>query len=103
MLREWWGETTAEVQGHEAIRLKISDQVQQLMEDRLILVEDLQRVIDAAETTGYKLLNRNTGHFIAHCKPACVTYWVEYSPSGDEFVVHNAYSHRMEIAEDVKP
>ena len=69
----------------------------------MILVEDLQQVIGAAEKTGRKLLNRNTGRFIAHCKPASVTYWVEYSPSGDEFFVHNAYSHRMEIAEDVKP
>jgi NADPH-dependent glutamate synthase beta subunit-like oxidoreductase len=103
MLREWWGETTAEAQGYEAIRLKISDAVQQLMEERLILVEDLQQVIDAAERSGYKLLNRDTDRFIAHYKPASVTYWVEYSPSGDEFVVHNAYSHRMEIAEDAKP
>jgi len=103
MLREWWGETTAEAQGYETIRLKISDAVQQLLEERLILVEDLQQVIDAAERTGYKLLNRDNDHFIAHYKPASVTYWVEYSPSGDEFVVHNAYSHRMEIAEDVKP
>ncbi len=103
MLREWWGETTVEAQGYETIRLRISDAVQQLMEERLILVEDLQHVIDAAERTGYKLLNRDTNRFIAHCKPASVTYWVEYSLSGDEFVVHNAYSHRMEIAEDVKP
>ena len=103
MLREWWGETTAEAQGYESIRLKISDEMQKRMEERLILVEDLQQVIDAAERTGYKLLNRNTDRFIAHYKPASVTYWVEYSPSGDEFVIHNAYSHRMEIAEDVKP
>ena len=73
------------------------------MEERLILVEDLQQVIDYSERTGYRLLNRNTGHFMAHYKPASVTYWVEYSPSGDEFIIYNAYSHRMEIAEDIKP
>jgi len=103
MLREQWGETTAEAQGYETIRLKIPDAVQQLMEERLILVEDLQQVIEAAERTGYKLLKRDEDHFIAHHKPSSVTYWVEYSPSGDGFVIHNAYSHRMEIAEDVKP
>ncbi len=103
MLREQWGETTAEAQGCETIRLKIPDAVQQLMEERLILVEDLQRVIEAAERTGYKLLKREDNRFIAHYKPSSVTYWVEYSPSGDGFVIHNAYSHRMEIAEDVKP
>ena len=73
------------------------------MEERLILIEDLQQVIDTAERSGYKLLNRETGHFMAHCRPASVTYWVKYSPSGDEFVIHNAYSHRMKIVEDVKP
>ena len=103
MLRERWGETMAEAQGYETIRLKIPDAVQQLMEQRLILVEDLQRVIDAAEKTGYKLLKRDDDHFIAHYKPSSVTYWVEYSPSGDEFIIHNAYNHRMEIVEDVKP
>jgi hypothetical protein len=36
---------------------------------------------------------------MAHHKPAAVTYWVEYSRDGDEFVVHNAYSHRMEVQE----
>lgn len=60
-------------------------------------------MIDFAERSGYRLLNRETGRFTAHFKPASVTYWVEYSRSGDGFVVHNAYSHRMEIAEDVKP
>ena len=102
MLREWWGETMAEAQGYQTLRLKISDEVQQRMEERLILVEDLQQVIDYSERTGSRLLNRNTGHFLAYYKPASVTYWVEYSIAGDEFIVYNAYSHRMEIAEDMK-
>lgn len=102
MLKEAWGETTAAAQGHEMIRLNISDTVRQLMEERLILIEDLQQVIGTAEATGYKLLDPVTGHFIAHLKPASVTYWAEYSVGEDEFVVHNAYSHRMEITEDVK-
>jgi len=102
MLREWWGETTAEAQGYGTLRLKIPDEVQQRMEERLILAEDVQQVIDYSERTGYRFLNRNTGHLLAHYKPASVTYWVEYSPSGDEFIVYNAYSHRMEIVEDIK-
>jgi hypothetical protein len=102
MLREWWGETTAEAQGYGTLRLKIPDEVEQRMEERLILVEDVQQVIDYSERTGYRLLNLNTGHLLAHYKPASVTYWVEYSPSGDEFIVYNAYSHRMEIVEDMK-
>ncbi|MCE5336104.1 MAG: FAD-dependent oxidoreductase [Desulfobacteraceae bacterium] len=104
MLRELWGESTPQELRRETIRLRISDDVQQLMEDRLILIEDLQQVIDAAERSGYKLLDPVTGHFIAHDKPAGVTYWVEYSAFGNnDFLIHNAYSHRMEITEDLKP
>ncbi len=56
-------------------------------------------MIHFAETRNKKLLNRRTGRLMAHHKPAAVTYWVEYSREGDEFVVHNAYSHRMEVEE----
>ena len=32
-----------------------------------------------------------------------MTYWVEYARDGDEYEVFNAYSHRMQIVEDVTP
>ena len=99
MLKELWGETVAEREGYEAIKLRIPSNVQALMDKRLILEEDLRAVIHFAETSNTKLLNRQTNHFMAHHKPAVVTYWVEYSRDGDEFVVHNAYSHRMEVQE----
>ena len=99
MLKDLWGESVAEKEGYEAVKLRISSEVQELMDKRLILEEDLCAVIHFAETSNTKLLNRQTGHFMAHHKPAVVTYWVEYSRDGDEFVVHNAYSHRMEVQE----
>lgn len=85
------------------ILLIYSEQVQELLEQRLILQEDLQRVIEHAESTGQKMLNKKSGHFLAYYQPQNVTYWVEYSPSpeaesdGLAFVIHNAYSHRMVI------
>lgn len=72
------------------------------MDSRLILDEDIQKVIYFAEQTGNKLLSRASGHFIAHYRPTSVTYWVEYSVEEGGYVVFNAYSHRMEIVEDVK-
>jgi len=103
LLKEVWGEVMDGQQSYEAIKLKLAEAVQQRLEDRLILVEDIQQVIEYAEKTRRKLLQPKTGHFLAHYRPTKVTYWVEYSPQGEEFVVHNAYSHRMEIIEDVKP
>ena len=100
LLKELWGEGMAEKTGHELINLNISADLQEILEQRLILAEDIQQVIAYAEKTGRKLLNRQTGRFLAHHKPAGVTYWVEYSLGEGEFIIHQAYCHRMEIVED---
>lgn len=102
LLKELWGESMAEKKEYGELKLSISSEVQEIMDKRLILDDDLLAVIHFAETTGTKLLDRRTGHFLAHYKPAAVTYWVVYSRHNDKFVVHNAYSHRMEIVEEAK-
>lgn len=103
LLKEIWGEEMRVPENaYEAIRLLIASDVQARLEERLILVEDVQRVIEYAEQTGRKLFNPATGHLLAYYRPTAVTYWVEYAAEGDAFVIHNAYSHRMEIAEGVR-
>ena len=99
-LKEYGGEQVAEAAGLGNIKLVIGKELEEVMERRLILVEDVQRVIEYAERTGKKLVDPETGHFLAHFKPASVTYWVEYAPVEDNFQVFNAYSHRMQIAGD---
>ncbi|MEW5956794.1 MAG: pyridine nucleotide-disulfide oxidoreductase/dicluster-binding protein [Chloroflexota bacterium] len=102
LLKETWGEDMDGPSTFETIRLAIADDVRARLEQRLILDEDLRRVLEFAERTGHKLLNRQTGHWLAHHRPTAVTYWVEYTQQGDTFVIHNAYSHRMQVVEDVK-
>ena len=102
LLKQEWGEDMEGSSTFEAIHLVIPDDVRARMEERLILVEDIQNVIDFAEKTGNKLLNRETGHWLTHHRPTAVTYWVEYARQGDSFVVHSAYSHRMQVVEDPK-
>jgi NADPH-dependent glutamate synthase beta subunit-like oxidoreductase len=97
LLKGLWKERAAQVEDYEKIRLRISPKVRGLMEERRILTEDVQKVIDHAEKTGTRFFNPDTGHWRASFKPAHVTYWVEYSPEGKGFRVHNAYCHRMEI------
>jgi NADPH-dependent glutamate synthase beta subunit-like oxidoreductase len=98
LLKELWSETMPEQAAYESIRLTLPDDVQKQVEDRLILVEDMQKVIDHAERTGKRMFNKSTQHYLAYLKPASVTYWVEYTPqAGGSFLVHKAYSHRMEI------
>jgi len=104
LLKELWGEPTlGREENFEMIGLRISDELRELLEARQILDSDIQQVIDFAQSSGIRLFNRGTGRYLAHHKPAAVTYWVEYTPSEGEFIIHNAYSHRMEITEEVKP
>ena len=84
------------------MKLIISETVRDVMEDRHILDEDIQRVIHYAEETGNKMLLQETGHYLAYRKPSSVTYWVEYLPLEEGYIVFNTYSHRMEINEEVK-
>lgn len=99
-LKHTWGEEMESAKSYEKINLIITPEVQNLLEERLILIEDIQQVIEYAEHSGKKLLNKKNGRFLAYFKPAAVTYWVEYYPKGEAFEVHMAYSHRMEIQEE---
>lgn len=88
---------------YEEIRLLIADDVQRLMDDRQILREDVQKTIHHAETTGEKFINTANGRFLASLRPDRVTYWVEYSQVVEEYHIHSAYSHRMEMKRKGKP
>jgi glutamate synthase (NADPH/NADH) small chain len=100
LLATVWGEHMDDASGWQLLRLRISDEVASALEDRLILHEDLQRVIEHAERTGERLLDRRTGRRLARHRPREVTYWVEYDVQpGPEYVVHRAYSHRLQVIE----
>ncbi|MDD5205588.1 MAG: heterodisulfide reductase-related iron-sulfur binding cluster [Desulfobacterales bacterium] len=100
LLLDIWKERPEEMQDYEKIILRIPPEVAERLENRRILVEDLQQVIAYAERAGRKLHDPQTGHWLAHHTPARVTYWVEYSFSEEAYTIHNAYSHRMKIVEE---
>jgi NADPH-dependent glutamate synthase beta subunit-like oxidoreductase len=95
LLRDVWGEQGSNMEPF--FTLHISEEVRALLEERMILDEDVRRTIEHAEQTGDKIENPATGRSVASFRPVSVTYWVEYSPQGGGFAVHNAYSHRMEV------
>ncbi|HWR09023.1 pyridine nucleotide-disulfide oxidoreductase/dicluster-binding protein [Sporomusa sp.] len=95
LLREIWGERAMEAQAK--FKVIIPDSVLHIMEERMILADDVARVIEHAETSGNKLKDPESGYYIAYFQPANVTYWVTYQPQDDGFVVHNAYCHRLII------
>ena len=67
------------------------------MEDRRILQEDVQKTIHHAETTGEKFINPYAAGLWHLSRPDRVTYWVEYVKVGENYHIHTAYSHRMEM------
>jgi glutamate synthase (NADPH/NADH) small chain len=91
------GKDEMKVENYEKIQLVIKEEMRTRLEDRLILVEDIQKVIEHAEASGECFINQETGHSLAYFKPNLITYWVEYSKAGDAYEVHDAYSHRMDF------
>ncbi len=78
----------------------LSEDMKDLMEKRWILLQDVLHVIENAEITGDKFLNPNNNHNLAKNTLDNVTYWVEYEKNEESYIVHNTYSHRMEVVEE---
>jgi glutamate synthase (NADPH/NADH) small chain len=97
LLRTLWGESADALETQCRIVLHIAPEVAARLDRDRILAEDLQQVIQHAETTGRVFRQPESARRKAAFKPCQVTFWVEYSPREDGFEVHNAYAHRMEV------
>jgi Fe-S oxidoreductase len=97
LVKEFWGERADAMQEYERIALIIAPEVAELLEKRRILVEDVQRVIHEVEKCGSVVVHPQTGRLKACHRPYRTTIWVEYSPAPEGYVVHTAYSHRIEV------
>jgi len=76
--------------------LALAPGVEDLLEQRFIRPDEVREVILHAQETGDRFVESATGHLLASLRIGSVTYWAEYAPDGERFVVHSAYSHRME-------
>jgi NADPH-dependent glutamate synthase beta subunit-like oxidoreductase len=95
LLRDVWGENVNEPVFD--IELVVAAEVQADLEKKLILLDDIRQTIRHAESSGEKLVDQNSGHFVACHRPVRITYWVEYTIEANRCLVHRAYSHRMEL------
>ncbi len=82
-----------------AVKLEKSDAVQDLLEERHILDEDLAAVIQHAEKTGEKLYQTDADRFLAKLRINNVYFYVEYSVIEGGYRIHTAYSHRFSLNE----
>ncbi len=100
LLCERWEKTDG--QEHDEMELLISEEMGHVLDSRLILLDDIRRVIETAEKSGQKILHPRNGHMTAGLQMGLITYWVEYSVKDTAFQVHKAYSHRLELNKDIK-
>lgn len=94
------GKESGRMESYEKIKLQLSSELRDVLEARLILVEDLQKVIEHADESGEYFVNKVSGHLVSSYKPNLITYWVEFVKQDDSFVVFDAYSHRMVVGGD---
>ena len=100
LLDVYWGEDMAiEREPYETLKLTVPDDLLKKMNREYILLDEVRQVVHHAESTGYKLIDSGSGHFIAHLQIGIITVWVEYRMDQDGCTVCNAYSHRMQIVE----
>lgn len=82
-----------------SVELKISEEVKDLMDEKGILEEDVQAVVDYAEE-GNKLVDEETGRCLAKKLTGAFTVYAEYEMDADAAKIINVYSHRVLLGED---
>ena len=83
----------------EEIKLELSDEVRQRLEDRHILEDEVKQVINNAETEGEKLYQPDENRYLAKLRIGEATFYVEYAIKEDGYVVNSAYAHKAKIKE----
>lgn len=83
----------------EEIKLQVSNEVKQLLEERHILEDEVKQVIHHAETGGEKLYLPDENRYLAKLKIGKATFYVEYSVEDGSYIVRSAYAHKAETKE----
>lgn len=91
-LRQLWGEDNKET---ENMKLYYTEELKELLEERMILEEDIREVIQTAEESQQKIRDTKQDCFIAGKQIGNVHFWVYYREKADGYEILNTYSHRM--------
>ena len=94
LLRELWGEEPREMK--LAFELNYADEARQMMDERMILVEDVIAVIEGFRQNG-EAIEDEDGLLVARRRVGNATFWVKFSRTENGFLVHRAWSHRMQV------
>ena len=95
LLRDLWGEEVEKVE--LPYKLEFTEEARAMMDDRMILVGDVIAVLSAMHDSGEAIEDADTGYAIARKRVGNVTFWVAFTDIEGGYLVHRAYSHRMNV------
>ncbi len=94
LLRALWGEEPSEMKLD--YELNCTGEARRMMDERMILVEDVIAVIEDFRQNG-EAIEDEDGLLVARRRVGNATFWVKFSRTEDGFLVHRAWSHRMQV------
>lgn len=95
LLREIWLEEPKEMKLD--FELRFTDEALALMDRRMILKDDVIAVLEEQRQTGEAVFDAESGMTVARKRVGNATFWVKYTPLENGYLVHSAYSHRMNV------
>lgn len=99
MLKKLWNEDL-ETELVQMDNLIIPDEIWRIMDERYILVEDIEKVIKHSQESGERFFNPEDSSFLANQRIADVTYWVRYIEKEGAIHIVTVYSHRMDVKKE---
>ena len=95
LLKEVWKEEVEEVD--LGFTIDYTPEAIAMMDDRMILKTDVIRVLQNLKETGEAVFDGESGLCVTRARLGNVTFWVKYTETETGFMVHRAYSHRMNV------
>ncbi len=95
ILKEIWNKE--EMENPSDIQFTLVEGLEEILSQRRVLHADIARVLQEASKKGPSFYSEETKEHLACYRPRQVTYWVRYRKESDNFIVTDAYSHRMVV------
>ena len=101
LLKELWGEEPeTDLTERNKLNLVIPQEIWETMEERFVLFEDIEKVIENSRISGNRFFNPEDLSYLANSRIKNVTYWVRYAEKEDGIHIISVYSHRMEVGKE---
>ena len=95
LLKDVWKEEVEEVD--LGFTIDYTPEAIAMMDDRMILKTDVIRVLQNLKETGEAIFDGDAGLCVTRARLGNVTFWVKYTETETGYLVHRAYSHRMNV------